>query len=130
MSDEPEQKQGSVGAYCELEASHYFSWRLCSSPFTTDPRYAKSLTYGKHQRVTVNGEDAGKVVACLTGLNGWVDRLVEVDGVVQLNDSQDEELIERVFGNVVYSIINRRVVVDTTTYHNEKFRTHAHIVKT
>ena len=117
MTDESEQ---------QLETSHYFSWRtsLCSLPFTTNPQYAGSLTCGKHQQVTVDGKDAGKVIACLTGLNGWVDRLVEVDGVIQLNDSHDEELIERVFGNVVYSLVDRAAVVDTTTYHNEKFHTH------
>jgi hypothetical protein len=62
----------------EAEGGHLFEWSSCrGGPSTTDPRWRGKLRHGKHNRVLVDGVDAGAAIRFKTGPDGWVERFAK-----------------------------------------------------
>lgn len=89
------------------EESHYFEWNvgLYGRPYTTDPRHAATLDCGPHNCVTIDGEDAGMVLRCQTGPDGWVETPdVNADGTFRQNEDGTLATVTR-RGRVEFSIV-------------------------
>lgn len=81
------------------EGRFFFDWTETTrpEPWTNHPRYAGRLRGGYHNRVYVDGVDAGGATRFRTGADGWVERFK--DGGAEWK--YVEEIVEVATGRVV-----------------------------
>lgn len=82
---------------------HYYDWKQ-KPPYTDNPRHVGKLEPGLHNKVYVNGVDAGAAVRFQTGENGWVERYAKDQDGRLVEEPEGELKRETLRGFVVFVI--------------------------
>lgn len=88
------------------ENNYIIDWTK-GEPYTDDPKHIGKLVSGFHNVVLCDGVPIGPVTKCKTGLNGWVEHMVEDEKGNYVIDPNIGFLKAVKYGNIQYFDMRR-----------------------